>query len=31
MGTTKWPAVDYDAAKYLGSQLNGKLQRVTLP
>ena len=31
MGTKKWTAVDYDAAKYLGSQLNGKLQRVTLP
>lgn len=31
MGVKKWTAVDYDAAKFLGAQLGGKLQRVTLP
>ena len=31
MGTKKWTAVEYDAAKYLKSSIGSKLQRVELP
>lgn len=31
MGTKKWTAVEYDAAKYLKNAIGSKLQRVTLP
>jgi hypothetical protein len=31
MGTKKWNAVEYDAAKYLKSSIGGKLERVELP
>lgn len=31
MGTKKWTAVEYDAAKYLETQMRGELQFVTLP
>src|SRR5262245_31908333 len=31
MGTKKWKAVEYDAARYLKSSIAGKLQRIELP